>query len=305
MDWLILVTSEPERPSLLRDADSVSSTGQTRFTGLVAAGIFTSMVAALGGAFSFDTYIGERQLDLGGLLSGVGFLSGIGISIYALSTRPERSWYDGRAAAESIKTLSWQYSVGGGIFSLGHPNNPDQLYLERLRDIVKSMRSIELATSVRGDQITPAMRALRSKALRHRRSEYLTKRIDDQTDWYSKKARHNASRVRLWIAAAIVLQVLGLIGAAAKAAGIVDLDLLGITATAVAGTSAWLQSKDHQNLAESYTVTARELAVVRSRVNNLGESPSEEDWAAYVEEAEEAISREHTLWLARRGTRMG
>jgi len=67
---------------------------------------------------------------------------------------------------------------------------------------------------------------------------------------------------------------------------------------AAAAAAAWLQTKDHANVAQAYAVAARELWAIEQR---LGEPRDEREWADFVESAERAISREHTLWLARRG----
>ena len=64
--------------------------------------------------------------------------------------------------------------------------------------------------------------------------------------------------------------------------------------------TAWLQTKQHQTLATAYTVTALELASVRSKIAYQN---NEADWAKFVSDAEEAFSREHTLWKASRGVR--
>jgi hypothetical protein len=48
-------------------------------------------------------------------------------------------------------------------------------------------------------------------------------------------------------------------------------------------------------------VTSQELAAVASELEALTD---ERLWAQFVAEAEEAISREHTLWRASRGLRM-
>ena len=53
--------------------------------------------------------------------------------------------------------------------------------------------------------------------------------------------------------------------------------------------------KQHSNLASAYGVTADELARIRQLIE---EQASEEDWDRFVGEAEEAISREHSMWKA-------
>jgi SMODS and SLOG-associating 2TM effector domain 1 len=47
----------------------------------------------------------------------------------------------------------------------------------------------------------------------------------------------------------------------------------------------------------AYRLTARELAIVRDRIDTTDDTT----WAAFVSDAEDAVSREHTMWLARHG----
>lgn len=72
---------------------------------------------------------------------------------------------------------------------------------------------------------------------------------------------------------------------------------LPLLAAVVAAVFAWLQLKRHQELAKAYGVAALELGTMLGRIS---ECDSADRLAAFVEEAEEAMSREHTLWRARR-----
>ena len=128
------------------------------------------------------------------------------------------------------------------------------------------------------------MQQLRGADLAARRAAYGADRLENQRAWYAAKASHNE----------------GLTGAILKATGSVDINLLGLLAAAAAGAAAWLQAKEHATLANAYGIAAQELGVIRMR---LAKPSDEADWAAFVEDAEEAISREHTVWLARRGAR--
>ncbi|HUO39689.1 MAG TPA: SLATT domain-containing protein, partial [Mycobacterium sp.] len=131
----------------------------------------------------------------------------------------------------------------------------------------------------------------------------LSERIQNQEEWYSRKAKWNADRATRWVTTSIVLEFAGLLGGAAKAFdktvfGWVDVDLLGVFAAAAAAATAWLQAKQHENLATAYGVTSQELAAVGSEVEM---QTDETTWPQFVSTAEEAISREHTLWRASRG----
>jgi hypothetical protein len=288
-------------PELFVEAEGVSSGGEHSYNRLTFCGLVVAFLAAIGGAVSVQHKFGGRAIDLGAALAGVSFLVGIFVAYYLINTKPERSWYEGRAAAESIKTLSWQYCVGGGPFALNVSGIPEAIFVDKLRAIDRTLKAAQLTMIGQGSQITPEMRAVRAQPLSDRMAIYVAERLKDQNTWYANKASYNHRRAKIWFATAIALQGLGVIFAALKVFGYIHIDALGIIATASAGISAWLQTKDHQNLAESYAVTARELALIITDADILINAPSEDAWGDFVQDAEHAISREHTLWLARRG----
>ena len=94
------------------------------------------------------------------------------------------------------------------------------------------------------------------------------------------------------------VEIIGLVAALMKAAGIVEGDLLIFAGVVIAAMAAWLQTKQHRALATAYGITALELASVRSKIKW---QENERDWGKFVNNAEEAFSREHTLWRASRG----
>jgi hypothetical protein len=98
----------------------------------------------------------------------------------------------------------------------------------------------------------------------------------------------------------LVVEILGVAAAILKAVGSLKGDLLGFAGAIVAAMTAWLQTRQHRALAAAYAVTALELASVRARIAH---QENESQWAAFVADAEEAFSREHTLWKASRGVR--
>ena len=58
----------------------------------------------------------------------------------------------------------------------------------------------------------------------------------------------------------------------------------------------WTQIKKFNELASSYTLTAHEIGIIQNRI---GEIDEEEDFSEFVNDAEQAFSREHTQWVAR------
>jgi hypothetical protein len=98
----------------------------------------------------------------------------------------------------------------------------------------------------------------------------------------------------------LAIEMLGVLAAVLKAVGTISGDLLAFAGAIVTAITAWLQTKQHRTLATAYAVAALELASVRSQISH---QTTEADWARFVSDAEEAFSREHTLWKASRGLR--
>jgi hypothetical protein len=178
----------------------------------------------------------------------------------------------------------------------------DLRFLQEIANVLYDLDAVTVPTASASDlQISKKMRDVRALPFEQRRDVYQRQRIQDQQAWYGRKAAWNETRAKRWIVISIVLEFLGLIGGALKAAGWVDVELLGIFAVAAATATAWLQAKQHQNLATAYGVTSQELAAVASELEALTD---ERVWAQFVAGAEEAISREHTLWRASRGLQL-
>ncbi|MGY2067016.1 DUF4231 domain-containing protein [Blastococcus sp. SYSU DS0619] len=253
------------------------------------------VLAAGGAAGNWES--NDAQFDIGALVAAAGFLAALVLGLSTAARRPEAQWYEGRAGAESVKTLAWRYAVGGEPYPVGAPD-ADARLLKRLSSIPDQLPGIAWEPVTPTEQITGAMRALRASTWEERWEAYVQGRVVDQLEWYSKKATaHRDRERRLGIAVAVVTGI----GAAAALAQVVnwlELDLMGVLAALAAAIAAWGQAQQHRTLATAYSLAAQELAMVRDQLQTLH---SEADWPAAVDDAEEAISREHTMWLARRG----
>ncbi|MBV8929355.1 MAG: DUF4231 domain-containing protein [Mycobacteriaceae bacterium] len=289
------VLSSEDFPALHRSANQHSTNAQATFLFWFKIRLGGLVVAAIGGAITWTIH--GRAL-VGGAVAVVAFAAALAAELVLAVQRPDRVWYEGRAAAESAKTLTWRYMVCGEPFdnSLADADTP---FLAELKDLLHDLGALPLR-ALSGDavQISARMREVRGLPLEERRAVYLVQRIQDQQGWYAKKAVFNSKRATRWMVTGVVLEFLGLIGGAAKAVGLIDVDLLGIFAAAAAAAAAWLQAKQHENLATAYGVTSQELAAVASELEKVTD---ESAWGQFVAEAEEAISREHTLWRASRG----
>jgi hypothetical protein len=217
---------------------------------------------------------------------------------YAITTAPEKSWYAGRALAESAKSLAWRYAVAADPFPSSGPN-PEALLTERLRELVVASSDLTLeAEPLDGAQITSSMRALRAATLEERQQTYRIHRIQDQRVWYAQKSRRHARRARIFGYLGLASEGLGITLAVLKAALVIDVELVSFIAAAGSGLVAWERSRQDSLLAKAYSIAAHELSLIDGLI---GDQADEEDWSAFVNKAEEAISREHRLWQASRG----
>jgi SMODS and SLOG-associating 2TM effector domain 3/SMODS and SLOG-associating 2TM effector domain 1 len=285
-------------PALYKSTDRTSLEAQNRFLTALQIRLGGLLLAAVGGAISLS--LGSVQL--GGVLALLAFLTALGAELYSSIARPDKAWYEGRAAAESVKTLTWRYIVRGEKFPDSNDPSTDSRFLAELGDVLQDLDALELVVDKEmAQQITKPMRLLRQQDFDARRRLYLDGRIRDQQGWYAHKAKWNASRSRRWLIVGIVAECLGVVGGALRGFAGVDVDLLGVFAAVAAVAAAWVSAKQHQTLSTAYGVTALELASVASEGDGVVE---EREWARFVGQAEEAISREHTLWRASRGIRV-
>ena len=187
------VVDESDFPALYHAADRNSFDGQRRFLTAAQLRLVMLVVAAVFGLITWRRRPGRpgRRGRRRGLLRRP---AGRALPAQA-AARP--ALYDGRAAAESAKTLIWRYLVGGNPFGLTEVSEEEaeRLLLHRFRQIAAELRGAHLVPiSDAADQIGPALRRVRSLPLEERRALYRSGRIDAQHAWYRGKARWNERR---------------------------------------------------------------------------------------------------------------
>ncbi|KFG74485.1 hypothetical protein [Streptomyces mutabilis] len=85
-----------------------------------------------------------------------------------------------------------------------------------------------------------------------------------------------------------LVEGLGLTAVVLRLLELFTFDLAGILAAVPGAGSAWLAVRRHETLGRACTFAATELSVIHERL-------------AKASDAQEAISREHTMWRASRG----
>src|SRR3954471_23301710 len=111
------VTSEApfDYPAFYKAASNAAASGQRLYMRSIRIRLTALVVSAVDGAVSWK---------IGGFeplawLALVGFVVALGAEVVILALHPDQKWYEGRAAAESAKTLVWRYAVAGDPFRSG------------------------------------------------------------------------------------------------------------------------------------------------------------------------------------------
>ena len=281
-------------PPFFHAADQASQRAQSATLRGNRLRLIGAVSAALGGSFSLATW----NIDFWAILALAGFLVAMLSELFLMIGRSERLWYQNRAAAESAKTLSWRYAVGADPFFLSMSSDTvTALFRARIGQVAGQVADAMTMPSGDASGPTAAMERLRLQPIEMRRATYLRDRTEMQRDWYSKKAkaaRSASTRLRLVLLSA---ELIAVILAAGRVFGNWPFDLANVLAAFVGAGAAWLGLKQYTTLATAYGLTAVEL---EKQISVL-KLASEDSWPSSVADAEEAISREHTMWLASRG----
>lgn len=284
--------NENDFPPLYVAADRASLEAQRHFL-LALGGNLTFIVVAA--ALS----VADVKTRAFAILQIAPLLITLGLTIYLAAKQPQRIWYGTRALAESVKTVSWRYMMRAEPFNRGDDADREH-FRQSLTKIFNANKSIsaQAVTMTAGPQITPRMLAIRGMPLQERINLYESQRVDDQQNWYTRKASANKRSAKRWFGTLIGLNLLALLFASGKVASpATDFWPTDILVAAAGAVLAWLQTKRFQELAASYTLTAHEISLLRLAMPT---PPSEQTFSVYVGDAENAFSREHTQWQARR-----
>ncbi|MFD7277041.1 DUF4231 domain-containing protein [Streptomyces sp. NPDC059862] len=287
--------TDGDLPELFKAADETSLNGQRMYLRGTKLRLSFAVLSAVLAVFSYK--LGDKW-DVAALGVALAFIITLLVEVWMLLSKPERDWYDGRAFAESIKSLAWRYAVAAEPFPhQGAPSDEERHFVTEIRKLINEAPSdsIVITSPV---HITESMKGLRRAPLIERRDIYLKGRIEDQLKWYSGKARHNVRLARRWRVALIVIEGLGITLALLKAGQSISIDAPGIVAAVLGAGSAWFAVRQYESLGRAYTFAANDLSTVYSRLEHITE---ESEWARESADAEEAISREHTMWRASRG----
>ena len=288
--------TDADMPQLFLAADRASLDAQARFVNGTRLRLALVVLSALLTVTAWR--VGSPEIDVLAVGSTVLFVGALVLEGLLWSARPDRTWYDARAVAESAKTLAWKFAVRGEPFLDHGVSEADatRRLVERLEEVRGRFQDLDLAP-VDAESVTAWMHDERRARWEDRRQLYLIERIRQEKAWYADRARYNQRRSSQWRGVLVSLELLGVV-ASLLAAFVEDLPLIAPALAAMVGAgAAWMETKQHQVNARAYTAAVADLAQAEAK---LKVAASEHEWAKEVRNAEDAISREHTLWLASR-----
>jgi len=243
-----------------------------------------------------------RVLDSIGAMASAGlFLITLGILIYLRVNRPDDIWYNGRAVAESVKTRTWRWAMRAEPYEdTDNIERVSKQFINDLKAILDQNRSLSSATaSLAGLRapISDVMTSIRRLPIEERLAIYQEQRINNQANWYAKNSQFNKRRSKQWFWVSVTLHALAI---AMLLYRIKDpLSSLPVESVAVAAGAVltWLQAKKHNELNSSYALTAHEIILIKGEALSVN---SEQNLSTFVLDSENAFSREHSQWTARK-----
>lgn len=226
-------------------------------------------------------------------------IGALACAVYLYYGKSDQNWYKGRAAAESVKTLTWRFMSKAEPFVSSDEVDRSKFNLI-LKGIVEQNIGLaqHLTSGLESPSITEKMMNCRQEATDVRRERYINERIIEQQKWYAKKAAYNRKTVDRFYLVLVLFNIAAIFFAIAKvrfpSAPMWPTD--AIVAIALSLVS-WIQAKRFQELSASYALTAYEIGFIKEQaVRAMNDS----EFSKFVGDAENAFSREHTQWIARR-----
>jgi len=282
-------------PGLYQSANHASLSAQNVYFTCLRWYLFLLVLAA------FVSYL--RPTDaVGALVSASLFLITLGILIFIRVKRPDDVWYNGRAVAESAKTITWRWMMRA------EPYEDDEnieivsrSFLNDLKTILDQNRSLSHSLqsgSAVNDPISKKMREVRKLSVAERLLVYVDHRVTDQANWYWMKSRFNKRRAKQWFWVSVVLHSSAILMLLYRIKDPFMALPVEVLATAAGAVLTWLQAKKHNELNSAYALTAHEIVIIKGESASIND---ERGLSEFVTNSESAFSREHTQWVARKG----
>jgi hypothetical protein len=299
-----IIITENDLPALFNAADRAAIEAKKNYLKLTISDLSLLVLGTF--LLSIELHVNVEKF-IAGFAAVACFIGSFVSTIMILKAQHEKIWYGARAVAETIKSLSWKYMTCSEPFTAKLSSlETDEEFISKLTKIISERR--ELFGAFNGaygieSEITDMMRKVRNLDLEKRKQTYLEQRVNDQRKWYGHKAKQNKRHASRWFFAVLIAQSLAVLFTLLSMPwpGLkflpLKINLAHVFSSAAIAFLAWIQVKQHQELAQSYGVAAYELGLIAEQISYI---KTDEELCKFVSESENAISREHTMWIARR-----
>ena len=288
-----------EYPNYFQASDSASKNAQKIYLRFVR---FDLLAMVVGSGIAIYNYQSENSIQILYIVSGILLLVATIFTLILKSVKYEDTWYLGRAFAESCKTLTWRYMMCSELFeSTLTQNEANQVFTKRIKEIADQFNDLNKemdANLINKPIITEKMKSIRALNTQERKDYYVTFRIEDQKEWYATNATKNKRNYEFWFWMVISTQIIALL-----CTGFLVIcpnspwNLTGLFTTLSASAFSWLQLKNYQELKQAYTTTTGELNHILQDSVLIADDLA---LSKFVLDSENAVSREHTMWLAQK-----
>jgi hypothetical protein len=273
-------------PQSFHEADSAAVEAQRNFTVVVKIQIACLVVPVLAGTIA-ATFADQEWLSYVAL---IGLIMLAGTRLVQRFSGQESIWHSKRAIAEYIRSLSWQYAVGGLLFESAA--NPSDFFGTLVHEVAGGSDPDARDPS----EVTDAMVQMRAASFALRRQAFMGDRLKNQRDWYRSRSGHAGQRGKLWDALFIAASAAAVLFGTLHAFDVLTINLLSVFGITAAVIGTWTGVKQFGSLEATYSNTAAELDSLVA----LAPQTSDEAWSTFVTTAEEVLSRELRMWRVKR-----
>ncbi len=286
---------DQDYPALFRSADRASIKAQNSYL----ATIRWYLISLIAGALF--TLLADAN-PINGIIATILFLGSLFLFIFQQSRKYDTVWYNGRAVAESVKTRAWRFMMKAIPYQeFDSLQEAGDVFSKDLFEILQQNRELgpHIGGEVSaGDQLTEKMKTIRAMNFEERIGIYQRERIDDQRNWYARKSDFNSKTAQRWFIGLVAIHALIIAFLLFKiyepSWRYLPIETLIVAAGAML---TWIQLKRFQELATAYALAAHEIGIIK---NSIARVANDDNLSDFVQDAENAFSREHTQWVARK-----
>lgn len=286
-------------PGLYQASNTASLLAQKCYKNIIASDLIMMIIASALAVYNYQNT--EPKLWVY-VISGMFLLGCFTLTLIVRVIKFEDTWYQGRALAESCKTLTWRFITCAESFEISlNREVVKRKFILRIKELSNEFEELNESLNAKTivlPVITDKMWGIRNLTTLERKDFYIKHRINDQKDWYATKAELNKKKYNNWFIVIIASQFIAILSIGYLiTCPDSNWNLVGLFTTISASALSWLQLKQHQELKQAYTTAAQELHFIEVSLGNVN---SDDELAEFVLDSENAISREHTLWLAQK-----